>query len=155
MLRRFYVDPVVAECLGRYVEDELRPTLPTGAAADPVACQLFPRCHTSPTVCLTPSQLHFWFRRLRARAGVDRPHATIHGFRHFLVTTLMEDKRNRLLDVAQFVGHRSPATTTQYYWHADVLALHHRLVFPWSEGLLPSNALSGGPSHGVHDDERV
>ena len=96
---------------------------------------------------MTPSQLHFWLRWLCQRANVQGTHATIHGFRHYLfgsdvcrppvpvpVTMLMEDKRNRLVDVAEFIGHRSLATTTQYYWHVDIHALYERLIFPWSAG---------------------
>ena len=132
VVRRFQVDTETAACLTQYLREELLPTL--CQPWDPETVYLFPRCHTQPTQCLTAGQIHFWFRSLCRRAGVQGSHATIHGFPHFLITVLMEDKQNRLLDVAQFIGHRSAATTSQYYWHADLAALHERLVFPWSGG---------------------
>ena len=56
----------------------------------------------------------------------------MHNFRHYLVTALMEDKRNRLADVSQFIGHRSLSTTVNCYWHVDLSSLHARLSFPWA-----------------------
>ena len=48
------------------------------------------------------------------------------------MTALMEDKRNRLADVSQFIGHRSLSTTVNCYWHVDLSSLHARLSFPWA-----------------------
>lgn len=42
----------------------------------------------------------------------------------------MEDKRNRLVDVAQYIGHRSLSTTVNCYWHVDLGNLYNRLQFP-------------------------
>ena len=46
------------------------------------------------------------------------------------MTSLMEDKRNRLVDVAQYIGHRSLSTTVNCYWHVDLGNLYNRLQFP-------------------------
>ena len=73
--------------------------------------------------------------------------------RHFLITSLMEDRRNRLQDVAQYVGHRSPATTTQYYWHVDIEALYQRLQFPWT-GQMINNTDREGPPEPVQQGQQ-
>lgn len=44
----------------------------------------------------------------------------------------MENGQNRLVDVSQFLGHRSTATTVNSYWHVDLHGLHNRLAFPWA-----------------------
>ena len=61
---------------------------------------------------MTPGQIHHWFRQQCQRAHVGGPHVTLHGFRHFLVTVLMENGQNRVEDVSQYIGHRSVRTTT-------------------------------------------
>lgn len=96
------------------------------------AC-LFPRGHTQPDVPMTAGQIHYWFRQVAARAGVRGPHVTLHHMRHHLVTALLEQKENRPLDVAQFIGHRSLNTTVDWYWHVDPVRLHERLTLPWSK----------------------
>lgn len=129
VIRPFLLDAPLRDCLIAYLSEEYgrhctRPQWHT-------AC-VFPRCHTEPNHPMTAGQLHFWFGCLRRRAGVHGPHATIHGFRHYLVTTLMADRRNRLCDVSAWIGHRSVATTANCYWHTDVQEVHERLVFPWT-----------------------
>jgi integrase len=129
VIRPFLLDPPLRECLAAYLNDEHN-RLCTRAQWH-TAC-VFPRCHTQPDHPMTAGQLHFWFGCLRRRAGVHGLHATIHGFRHYLVTTLMADRRNRLCDVSAWIGHRSVATTANCYWHTDVQEVHQRLVFPWT-----------------------
>ena len=96
--------------------------------------------------CVAPPRDH-WFKQHCRRAGVSGSHTTIHQFRHFLVSTLLQNtqvvwdpfqktgwvlglpvsctrpgaKANRLADVSQFIGHRSIATTVHPYWHTDAL----------------------------------
>lgn len=132
VVRCFWMDPEIRRCFTQYMAEEYTPCVRPGW--DRHTAYLFPRCHTQPEEPLTPTQFHWWFRGHCERVGVRGPHATIHGFRHYLITRLMENKENRLVDVAQFMGHRSLATTANTYWHVDLQGLHHRLAFPWKGG---------------------
>ena len=81
--------------------------------------------------CMSPKQLHRWLQLLARRAGVQRCHVTIHSFRRYVVTALMQDGYNSIEHVARFVGHQSPATT-QRYWLTDPHLLTKQLKLPWS-----------------------
>ena len=82
--------------------------------------------------CMSPKQLHRWLQLLARRAGVQGCHVTIHSFRRYVVTALMQDGYNSIEHVARFVGHQSPATT-QRYWLTDPHLLTKQLKLPWSE----------------------
>lgn len=134
--RRFCLDPESIHCLLAYVKNEYpapnRSTPTTGSA------WLFPRSVTETDQCISPSQVHWWFRKLCRTANVSGPHCTLHQFRHYLVTRLMRNKLNTIENVSQWIGHTSVHTTCKHYWIVDVSDLHRRLVFPWSTENTPA-----------------
>ena len=157
VLRTFVVDSEIHSALTAYLTEGYPRSL-THALSTWV---LFPRCHSDPSVPMTANQLHFWFHTLRTRCDIPRgPHANIHGFRHFLVTVLLETPRNRVApgrtDTPARPGNsrtwssglgtdsggawttrstdlmgQCVKTTTNYYWHPDIQNVHGRLDFPW------------------------
>lgn len=125
-MRHFCMDPVLQESVITY----LREDFPAGV--DPACTRLFPRdLATNPAEPWTASQIHWWFRKLCRAGGVTGPHATMHQFRHYLVTRLMAHPDNKIEDVSQWLGHAHVGTTCAHYWVVDVRDIHRRLVFPW------------------------
>jgi integrase len=126
--RRFCLDPESVRCLMAYMENEYPNPKITPEMG---SLWLFPRNATEMDQCISPSQVHWWFRKLCHAANVSGPHCTMHQFRHYLVTKLMKNKSNTIENVSQWIGHTSVHTTCKHYWLIDVKDLHHRLVFPW------------------------
>ena len=125
-VRRFCLDPDTVKCLMDYIHKE-HPQTNTVATA-----WMFPRSVTELDTCISPSQMHWWFKKQCHAAKIHGPHCTIHQFRHYVVTKLMTHGSNRIEDVSMWLGHTSVHTTCAHYWIVDVSDLHRRLVFPWA-----------------------
>lgn len=126
-------DPALADALVRHLAE----TRATVLAWEWETAYVFPRSHTEATTPMTPGQIHYWFRALAERADVRGPHVTLHHFRHYIVTRLMDIQGNRPLDVSLYMGHRRLTTTVDWYWHCDPLALEQRLHLPWRTATSP------------------
>ena len=127
--RRFCLDPETVTCLMEYIHKE-HPL--SNAVASNTTAWVFPRSVTELDTCISPSQMHWWFKKQCQAAKITGPHCTIHQFRHYVVTKLMANGSNRIEDVSMWLGHTSVHTTCAHYWIIDVSDLHRRLVFPWA-----------------------
>lgn len=115
----FFIDPEMQACIEAYVayEHPNRDLL-----------YLFPHV-TQHTRAMTQSQLRTWLQRLAKEARISGSHITIHSFRRYVVTTLLESK-NSMEYVARYIGHMS-ANTTLRYWVTRPTHLVKQMHLPW------------------------
>lgn len=119
---RFFIDTDTRLCLEAYLAHE---------HPDQRSPFLFPH-HTGYHKAMPASQLRSWLARLATRAGIVGvcPHITIHSFRRYVVTTLLESK-NSMEYVARYIGHAS-ANTTSRYWMTSPTQLVGQMNIPWA-----------------------
>lgn len=115
----FFIDADVRACLEAYLTHE---------HPDRQSPYLFPH-HTQHHQPMPSSQLRTWLHRLAAKCEISGSHVTIHSFRRYVVTTLLESG-NSIEYVARYVGHASPHTTQQY-WVTSPAQLIRQMSIPW------------------------
>jgi hypothetical protein len=118
---RFYIDPQTRECMNAYLAHE--------HPSDSGTVYLFPH-HTDHGIPMPLSQLRSWLAQLATRASISGQHVTVHSFRRYVVTTLLES-RNSMEYVSRYIGHMS-ANTTSRYWITSPLQLVSQMNIPWS-----------------------
>ena len=118
---RFYIDRQTRECMNDYLAHEHPSDSGTG--------YLFPH-HTDHSIQMPLSQLRSWLAKLATRAGITGQHVTVHSFRRYVVTTLLES-RNSMEYVSRYIGHMS-ANTTSRYWITSPFQLVSQMNIPWS-----------------------
>ena len=119
-LHRFHIDEDTARSIALFLKDNCN-----------VQSQyLFPNPRY-PCQPLTVSQLRQWLIGISTRAGVFGPHVTVHSFRRYVVTALV-NAGNSLDLVARYVGHCT-STTTSGYWRTSPHELANKLALPWHD----------------------
>ena len=73
---------------------------------------------------------------LAKKAGVRGVIVHAHAFRHTLVGRLA-DAGDSLDVISKFIGHKSAAVTTKYYWTVSVQELHEKMNNPFAGGKKP------------------
>lgn len=121
----FFIDNATQQCMQGYLAHE---------HPDQHSPFLFPH-NTHYHKAMPSSQLRSWLLRLACRAGIAKncPYITIHSFRRYVVTTLLENK-NSMEYVARYIGHAS-ANTTSRYWMTSPTHLVTQMNIPWSTAI--------------------
>lgn len=120
--RQFVLGDAARDIVGAYVRD-WHPC-PTRSR------WLFPS-PSDPTRPVSPDTVNAVLRRACRRAGISGRHCHSHGVRKYVICTLMSHPRNRLEDVAKWIGHRSIGTTFGTYWDATPTELAATMDIPW------------------------
>lgn len=118
----FFIDAEVRSCMEAYLTHE---------HPDRGSQYLFPH-HTQHHQAMPASQLRTWLHRLAGECDISGSHVTVHSFRRYVITTLLESK-NSMEHVARYVGHASPHTTLQY-WVTSPAHLIQQMCVPWLGG---------------------
>ena len=126
-IHRFFIDDDIRTAIDSYLRTE-HPEY-TATEGDG-GTYLFPDTGTLRGF-MTARQLNTWIHNLADRAGVRGEHTTIHSFRRYVVTKLMESK-NTITDVARYVGHTNPITTERY-WITNPESLVAGMTLPWAD----------------------
>ena len=119
-LHRFHIDQDTARSIALFLKEN----------GNVHSQYLFPN-PKYPCQPLTVSQLRQWLIGISTRAGVFGPHVTVHSFRRYVVTALV-NAGNSLDLVARYVGHCTSSTTSGY-WRTSPHELANKLALPWND----------------------
>ena len=120
VLRSFRLSKTTRTMVCNYIENHLRTPYKW----------LFPSPHEDGQRPIGSNTVNLILRRVCKQAGISGRHVHCHGIRKFVVCRLMAE-RNRVEDVAKFIGHRSVNVTYRTYWDWNLTELVAGMKIPW------------------------